>query len=133
MNQTVPDIPISYAYIFADTSGNEMNNMRQEMIQFKLPADKIMPHAQEGKVPADTCAVFERWIAFEHSSDKQRSEILASNAKCNDFFRMLLSVIQVCTDAKTVMWCLTTLNGILEDSRSRVKNILTIQKAYGNK
>ena len=60
----------------------------------------------------------------------QRTEILDQNQPCENLLRVLFSIVdKIYSDAALTKYALALINGIIEDKRTRIKRLVSIQKA----
>ena len=67
---------------------------------------------------------------FEKKGDKEQREYLENAASATDLLRVLFSIVaNIKGDREMTYHALALINGIIEDRRTRIKYLVTIQKA----
>jgi hypothetical protein len=117
-----------YANIFASKLSGDA---RQRILAYKLNETMIAQYMTQNKIPLESNIIINSFNA--KNEDEQRAE-LEKAGKLNELFRVLFAIVdQVASDKELVRFCLCLINGILEDKRTRIKSIISMQSSATKK
>lgn len=79
-----------------------------------------------GQIAGGSCKVIQ---TFMSKDENEQREFLQNNQDIENLFRTLLGIVEkIYSDSDLTYWALCLLNGIIEDARTRIKNLDHIQK-----
>jgi hypothetical protein len=113
-----------YASIFSYRPSRE----RYQLIGYKLPDDKIVLQQNLGTIPTDSLILLQGFMAANETD--QREKYLEKKQKIEELLRVLFKILDnIKTDGDLILYILALINGILEDKRTRVRNIVAMEKS----
>ena len=122
--QPIPDKALMYASVFSYTHPK----YRYEILGFKLPEDKIITQQNIGNIPSDSLILLQGFMASNETD--QREKFLEKKQKIEELLRVLFKILEtIKADKDLNSFVLALINGILEDKRTRVRNIIALQKS----
>ena len=71
------------------------------------------------------------FVKMSHDAQRQFLDSRENQAESDRLIRILFNIVaKISSDAPLVKWALAMINGILEDDRSRVKQMAKLQKSF---
>ena len=118
----IPDRVLMYASLFAYEPA-----LRHKWITYTINEDKIKQFISSSMLPNDSLIKLQGFLAAD--DDKQR-EMLEQKKYLKELLRVLLEIIKnVRGDPETLNFALVLLNGIFEDKRLRIRELVAMQKS----
>ena len=123
---SLPDKALMYASIFA-YSGD-----RRGLAGYTIPAEKLSSFQNQGRIPKDSMIQLQGFNAA--SEEEQRAMYLEKNSKLQELLTVLFSVLEnIKGDTDLTFFVLALINGIIEDKRTRVDQIVYLQNSHTKK
>ena len=119
----IPDTMLMYASLFTYEP-----DQRKNMITYEVNYDRIQQYeVSSASLPKGSCHTLR---AFMEMDPEQQREYVDNREKSIPLYHVLFAIIQnIKQDFDLTYFCLTLINGILEDKRSRVSTLQLLQKS----
>lgn len=99
---------------------------RQTILNYTPDLSKLNQFETTGQIAGGSCKVIQ---TFMSKDENEQREFLQNNQDIENLFRTLLGIVEkIYSDSDLTYWALCLLNGIIEDARTRIKNLDHIQK-----
>ena len=120
--QQIPDRVLMYASLFTYAP-----NERNRFINYAINEDKILQFQGSKMLPNNSLQVLQH---FMQSSEVDQRNDLDNKKYLKDMLRVLFEIVKnVRGDADLLYFALVLINGIFEDKRIRIRELVAMQKS----
>jgi len=118
----IPDSVLMYASVFTYNK-----QLRLDVLNTNINWDQVASYEQNGFINKGAGQNLSAFIGF---NEKQQREFLGNKQKAEELFCTLFSIIEKIKGQKELTtYALCLINGIIEDKRTRIRNLVAIQKS----